>query len=287
MPCRVVYLDWTNLQLPRSPAALGTASIASEVSDKLRVQFLIVLGVYPQWLCQSVLVSPDDQAGDVTIVSADSSTALRRHAQVGGLYAAVLRLQRSMMGTRVDTEGRVASLSKGAWNDLLTLAEPHIRAGIHASGCPISEVDDCHQEAWLAVLGKIHLVDPDPERGSLACWLRAIAHRTASRFLRRRAHNVRMRTQPLLSSAQLPDPHPVDPAAVLGAGEETTALATSVESLRVNVGEDAYRLVNEYLVDSSPLSSLPLRIDLGAGRFWHLWRKTKRFLRKRLAPPEQ
>jgi DNA-directed RNA polymerase specialized sigma24 family protein len=128
------------------------------------------------------------------------------------------------------------------------------------------------------------LVDSDPERGSLACWLRAIARRTSNRFLRRRVRATRMQGSRLPSGAQVPDPHLVDPAIASAAGEETVALAVSLEPLRDVEGEDAYRLVNQYLAESSGLAGLPLRIDLGAGKFWHLWRKTKRFLQERLAP---
>ena len=89
------------------------------------------------------------------------------------------------------------------------------------------------------------------------------------------------------AGAQVPDPHSMDPAIEFSMGEEKTALSEPVELLRAVESENAYRLVNQYLSDSSALEFLPLRIDLGAGRFWHLWRKTKKFLQKRLAPFEE
>ncbi len=287
MPLKFAHMDCTDLQLPWSPMSFVFAPTGSSVNDSLRTLSWDVLEACPPCLFESIFVRSDYRPSDVMITSTLPTQRLLRVKQVGGLHAAVLRLQLAVLVIRADTNGRVTTLPSGVWKDLLTLAEPHIRVGIYSSGCPISEYEDCYQEAWLAILGKIHLVDPDPDRGSLGCWLRAIARRTASRFLRRRNRNARIQGQSSLSSAQIPDPHLVDPASQYVTVEAATALAVSLELLRTHVGEDAYRLVNQYLADPSGLTGLPLRTDLGAGRFWHLWRKTKKFLRAQLVSPEK
>jgi DNA-directed RNA polymerase specialized sigma24 family protein len=192
-----------------------------------------------------------------------------------------------MLEIQVDTEGQITPVTRDFWDDLVTLADPHIRAGVGASACWCEEYEDCVQEVWVEVLQRIYLVDPDPMQGSLAGWLSKIARRTASRFLRRRAREVQFQGRPLPAGAQVPDPHCMDPAIEFFMGEEKAALAESVELLRTVESENAYRLVNQYLNEPSALACLPLRIDLGTGRFWHLWRKTRKFLQKRLAPFEQ
>jgi DNA-directed RNA polymerase specialized sigma24 family protein len=280
-------MDCANSLLSCSPASVGLAASAGDESEILRGWSWVVSVVHPMWLCQSVLVSPEYHAGDVMMMTSSPTMPQRRPGQVRGLHAAVLRVQQSMLETQMDTQGGSTPLTSSFWDEFVTLADPHIRAGVSSRSYSCEEYEDCVQEAWVEVLRRIHLVDPDPERGSLACWLRAIARRTSSRFLRRRIRATRMQGSRLPSGAQVPDPHLVDPAIASAAVEETVALAVSLELLRDVEGEDAYRLVNQYLTESTALASLPLRIDLGAGRFWHLWRKTKRFLQKRLAPFEE
>ena len=280
-------MDCANLPSSWPPAPVGPAALVSEEFQILPAWSLIVSEVHPLWLCQSMFVLPWYQAGDVTITTSTPAATHRQEAQWQGLHAAVLRLQRSMLEIQVNTEGQITPVTRDFWDDLVTLADPHIRAGVGASACWCEEYEDCVQEAWVEVLRKIHLVDPDPMRGSLAGWLRAIARRTASRFLRRRARTSQMQGLPLASGAQVPDPNHVDPAIEFSMWEEMATIAVSVELLRAVEGENAYRLVNEYLTEPSALACLPLRYDLGAGKFWHLWRKTKSFLQKRLAKFEE
>ena len=266
----------------------SSAFLAGSEGDDSCIASFVVMAVYQQSLSFSIIVVAEFRQCDVVAaVAAPESTSRALMTRADSLHVALLRLQLATTVTRLDTAGPVTSRPAELWNDLVTLADPHIRAAVAGCGCPRAEYEDCVQEAWGEILGCIHLVDPASERGSLAGWLRTIARRTAFRMLRRRIRNFRVQTLPMASFACLPDRHQADPATEYDAREAATALVTAVDMLRVNVGEDAHQLVLHYLVDPSALTRLSLRDDLTAGRFWHLWRKAKTFLRTRLEPPNE
>lgn len=241
---------------------------------------------HPVWLSLSVFVSAHFRQSDVEVTVIEEEIDHGWSADEDDLKAAVLRLQRAMTIIEADTAGRVTAVPDELWSRVVALADPHIRRVVGGSACPSSELDDCVQEVWAQIVSRILRVDAAPPAGSFAGWLHAVARRTALRFSPHRGRTARVQTLPMVSAADLPDTHESDPASNYAAREAARDLASAVGLLRANVGEQADQLVQYYLAEPSSLTRVSHHFDLTAGRFWHLWRKTKAFLRMYLEPPD-
>jgi RNA polymerase sigma factor (sigma-70 family) len=268
-----------------------TADRHREAGERHSARAWVATAAWPRHYWHSTMLFPAFGPGHVvTIVAARESgddTVLRTRC----LHTAVARVRVAQGVTRADTYGCVSRPPSAIWNDLVALADPHIRAEVGTCAVTRGQMEECVQEAWVEVVASLPSVDPAPARGSLVAWLRTIARRSACRFLRRQA---RTRTPaelppagiPWLRRACRPDPGQPDPAEQLAAIETELALARAVDSLPHALGADAHRLVRTYLHTHLNLTHLAAHLHLAPGRFWHLWRRSKTHLRSCLKPLE-
>jgi RNA polymerase sigma factor (sigma-70 family) len=243
----------------------------------------------PSSLCLSILAWAQYRERDVVQILVCAEEMKWTAGRPESLNAVLARVRMAKAVSRIDTLGHVAAPETRPWADFVTLAEPHIRFAVRASGCRGPEdIEECVQEAWLQVVQCVDRVNIDPGRGSLACWLQTLARRSACRHLRRQARaaatpRMLVKQFPGLHNPEVGDPLQPDPAVVCAACE---SLAICFDALPKGLGVRALDLVRLYMEGQCSLTGLAPQFDMTPGQFWHLWRTVKAFLRDRLEPME-
>ncbi len=248
----------------------------------------LIVAVSPPWLWSALVVAVDVPAEHLVTVYADTVLDFAGHWPADSLNHALAHAQLALAVVCADTCGGASPHLDDVWNKLFAQADPHIRAAVSATRIAVSLVEDCVQEVWLTLWSRLLGFDADPECGDLACCLCTVARRTARRIQREEQRaailgNVLPIGLPYVGKTPSPDPNQSEPILQLIQQETATALAAAIQALETEVCPDARRLVENYLVESPSVSSLPGHLGMTAGRFWNLWRNVKTFLRTRLA----
>ncbi len=197
----------------------------------------------------------------------------------GRLRAAALQIRWEMTVGPMDG----SPLPATAWDELVALAQPRIRAACRTAGASEADIDDCIQESWLELLKGIHRLDPDSTEQGIACWLQTIARRTTVRVRRRQAQSVLHHA--LTGDSQTDawqDPESVDPVNASIDREAITRLRESVHSLRAGLGAPVHLIISRYLAGETNLTAMARQLGISRGRLFHRWRAALHFLRRSL-----
>jgi RNA polymerase sigma-70 factor (ECF subfamily) len=157
--------------------------------------------------------------------------------------------------------------SCAAWEDFYQLHAPLIRNFVAA--CRLSEADgnDCIQEVWKDVVGKLREFRYDPERGQFRTWLLVVARRKAADVVRRRLRHPAMS---LDEETALPERSP-GPAAEHERHRLRTLVQGVLAELSGRVSASSYQILHLHWIEGRPLPEIAAVLGLTSDqvRFRH------------------
>jgi RNA polymerase sigma-70 factor (ECF subfamily) len=173
-----------------------------------------------------------------------------------------------------------AEPSRQCWEAFYARYDPLVRRTVEAWRMPRADAEDCIQEIWTEIVGKLSKLDFDPRRGRLRSWLYTLVRRKMIRHLRRRKREApRSTTDP----ATLDGGPGADPSLVCLRRENRELVHRTLEELRRRVSEQNYRVVHLRWIDGRGAAEIAGEVDLTQEQVRYRLRRMKRKLRGLLA----
>lgn len=170
--------------------------------------------------------------------------------------------------------------SRQGWDAFYAQYDPLVRRTVKAWRMPRADTEDCVQEIWTEIVGKLSKLDFDPRRGRFRSWLYTLVRRKMIRQLRRRPkETVRSTTDPTTLDGGPND----DPSVACVRRENRELVHRTLAELRRRVSEKNYRVVHLRWIDGRGAAEIADEVDLTQEQVRYRLRRMKQKLQNLLA----
>lgn len=150
-----------------------------------------------------------------------------------------------------------------AWEAFYRACDPLVCRTVAACSIHRADLDDCAQEAWAEIAGKLIRFEYDPNRGSFESWLRIVVHRAACRHARRDLRQTAGRNDEDLSA--LTCPRILGPATNSQREELRASVRQTLDAFRTSVSSTAFRILVMTAVHSQTSTEIGKLLGLTPG----------------------
>jgi RNA polymerase sigma factor (sigma-70 family) len=166
-----------------------------------------------------------------------------------------------------------------AWEDFYRLHRPLVDRVVGAFRLSEQDAEDCVQEVWTAIIGRLPHFERDPSRGRFCSWLARLIHNQVIDFVRKASR----RDARLVA---LPEGTPAnrnsDPVAAFRRSERRRLVRHVLEHLQQQVSETNYRLAYLRWVEGQDVPTVAGDLGLTSQQVWYRHHRVKKRLRRLL-----
>lgn len=212
-----------------------------------------------------------------------SSQRRRRESEGEGepteITAQTVRLVSGYLQNR--SSGTQSSLEQErAWKMFHRSCDATIRRFAAARGLRSANLDDCAQEVWLDLLGKLPDFELDQRKGRFESWLyRVVQNKSADIQRRQRRRDAVVQPLPGGATIQSGD----DPAAACERAETRDAVRLGLSRLKEDSPRKSYRVLELRQVEGQRVDEVAKALDLTPAQVWARECRMKQKLRSMLA----
>ena len=165
-------------------------------------------------------------------------------------------LERQLRGVAPD------SLMVHAWDRFYCIYDEGIRRFALSHGLSESDLDDCTQQVWHAVLAELRKFQPDPKRGRFRTWLYTLVRNKATDLIRRRARDNAQNLDRLQGTKQEPQSRERQPIESTELDWTKELLRRLLLQLRKDVSDANYQVFYMRRFQQRPIDDVARKLGL-------------------------
>lgn len=175
------------------------------------------------------------------------------------------------------------SLVVAAWDEFFRLYDALVRRFAHSQGLRGSDVDDCAQNVWLEVVGRLPEFERPEAQSGLRSWLYAVVRSKTNDFLRRRLRHPEESLDIAREAGLEPAGQECDPAEAAVRQWERSLLEILLEDLSREISETNARLLRMRCLEGRDTVEVAAELGLSSEQVWYRLHRLIKKLQTRVA----
>ena len=154
------------------------------------------------------------------------------------------------------------SLVAETWDEFYRVYDDLIRRFVVAQGIPRCDVDDCVQEVWTEVAGRLITFNRPADRPGLRSWLYTVVRSKATNVYRKRTRQPATSLEELIGDGYEPGDTDADPANLYQEQWEKAVLQTVFNELRKELSPNNVRVMQMRFVEHRSVSEVARELGM-------------------------